>query len=90
MTVTHLVKNLGAKVIMSDSFVNYAKTVSGILDEYKWGLVEKLASTILECRDQGRQLFLCGNGGSAGNAVHLANDFLYGVTSGVNQPGIKG
>jgi D-sedoheptulose 7-phosphate isomerase len=28
----------------------------------------------------GRQVFLCGNGGSAGNAVHLANDFLYGIS----------
>lgn len=29
-------------------------------------------------------IFLCGNGGSAGNAIHLANDFLYGagVSSG--------
>ena len=24
-------------------------------------------------------IYLCGNGGSAGNAIHLANDFLYGV-----------
>ena len=24
-------------------------------------------------------MFLCGNGGSAGNALHLANDFLYGI-----------
>ncbi len=24
-------------------------------------------------------IYFCGNGGSAGNAVHLANDFLYGV-----------
>ena len=24
-------------------------------------------------------LFICGNGGSAGNAIHLANDFTYGV-----------
>jgi D-sedoheptulose 7-phosphate isomerase len=24
-------------------------------------------------------VFICGNGGSAGNAIHLANDFLYGV-----------
>jgi len=24
-------------------------------------------------------VYLCGNGGSAGNAIHLANDFLYGV-----------
>ena len=27
------------------------------------------------------QVFFCGNGGSAGNAVHLANDFLYGMQS---------
>jgi len=24
-------------------------------------------------------IYLCGNGGSAGNAIHLANDLLYGV-----------
>lgn len=23
---------------------------------------------------------MCGNGGSAGNAIHLANDFLYGIS----------
>jgi D-sedoheptulose 7-phosphate isomerase len=27
-----------------------------------------------------RQVFLCGNGGSAANAIHIANDFLYGVS----------
>jgi D-sedoheptulose 7-phosphate isomerase len=26
-----------------------------------------------------KQVFICGNGGSAGNAIHLANDFLYGI-----------
>lgn len=26
------------------------------------------------------QVFICGNGGSAANANHLANDFLYGVS----------
>ncbi len=31
------------------------------------------------CKDR-KQLFICGNGGSAGNAMHLANDFLYGIT----------
>lgn len=24
-------------------------------------------------------MFFCGNGGSAGNAIHLVNDFLYGI-----------
>ena len=32
-----------------------------------------------ECWLMGRQVFFCGNGGSAGNAIHLANDFLYGI-----------
>ena len=27
-----------------------------------------------------KQVFIFGNGGSAGNAIHLANDFLYGVS----------
>lgn len=26
-----------------------------------------------------RQVFLCGNGGSAANAMHIANDFIYGI-----------
>lgn len=32
-----------------------------------------------ECWRSGHQIFFCGNGGSAGNAVHMANDFVYGV-----------
>jgi len=35
---------------------------------------------LLQCWKGGNQVFLCGNGGSAGNAVHLANDFLYGIS----------
>ena len=27
-----------------------------------------------------KQLFICGNGGSAGNAIHLANDYFYGIS----------
>lgn len=34
---------------------------------------------MLRCWQEKRQVFFCGNGGSAGNAVHLANDFLYGI-----------
>jgi D-sedoheptulose 7-phosphate isomerase len=34
---------------------------------------------MLRCWLEKRQVFFCGNGGSAGNAVHLANDFLYGI-----------
>ena len=42
--------------------------------------VELLASALVVCWTAGRQVFLIGNGGSAGNAVHLANDFIYGIS----------
>lgn len=42
--------------------------------------VEELANAMLECWRARRQLFIFGNGGSAGNAIHLANDFLYGIS----------
>lgn len=34
---------------------------------------------MLRCWRANNRVFLCGNGGSAGNAIHLANDFLYGI-----------
>ena len=42
--------------------------------------VEQLASALLECWREKRQFFIFGNGGSAGNAIHLANDYLYGIS----------
>ena len=42
--------------------------------------VSVLAEDIKSLWTSGKQLFIIGNGGSAGNAIHLANDFLYGVS----------
>jgi D-sedoheptulose 7-phosphate isomerase len=42
--------------------------------------VEELAHELLDCWRSGRHVFLIGNGGSAANAVHLANDFIYGIS----------
>ena len=38
-----------------------------------------LGLALREAWQERRCIYLCGNGGSAGNAIHLANDFLYGV-----------
>jgi len=35
----------------------------------------------------GNQLFICGNGGSAANAIHLSNDFHYGVAASSQDSG---
>lgn len=42
--------------------------------------VEMLANALLDAWKYKRQVFIFGNGGSAGNATHLANDFVYGIS----------
>lgn len=59
---------------------DYARRLQGVLSNYDWSPVAALAEDLLRCWKDGKQVFLCGNGGSAGNAVHLANDFLYGIS----------
>jgi D-sedoheptulose 7-phosphate isomerase len=58
-------------------FHDYARRLSGTLESFDWRPVELLADEMLQCWRTGRQLFLAGNGGSASNAIHLANDFMY-------------
>lgn len=41
--------------------------------------VPVLAEAMREAWRSRNAIYFCGNGGSAGNAIHLANDFLYGV-----------
>ena len=50
-----------------------------VLGSSDWSGVAQLGEGMHECWLAGRQVFFCGNGGSAGNAIHLANDFLYGI-----------
>ena len=35
-----------------------------------------------------KNFFICGNGGSGANAIHIANDFLYGAGIS-NKKGLK-
>jgi D-sedoheptulose 7-phosphate isomerase len=58
-------------------FLDYSRRLSAVLEQHDWSSVAALADELADCATTGRGVFLCGNGGSAGNAVHLANDFLY-------------
>jgi D-sedoheptulose 7-phosphate isomerase len=61
----------------ADHFRAYSQRLSETLRGFDWTPAVRLAEELRECWRTGRQVFLCGNGGSAGNATHLANDFLY-------------
>ena len=39
-----------------------------------------LSKELLAAKIRGSRVFLCGNGGSAANANHIANDLVYAVT----------
>ena len=62
-----------------EHFADYSRRLQEVLATADWSSVYQLAKAMLEIWQQGRRVFLCGNGGSAGNAIHLANDFLYGI-----------
>ena len=69
-------------------FKDYTTRLRGILESMDWTPVEILAQALSECWENKRRVFLCGNGGSAANALHVANDLHYGVGSG-RQRGLR-
>jgi D-sedoheptulose 7-phosphate isomerase len=66
-------------VAAKDLILGYSSRLQEVLASSDWSSVNLLAQDMLRCWREKRQVFFCGNGGSAGNAVHLANDFLYGI-----------
>lgn len=64
---------------------NYSEKLKQALSLGAMDYIPVLGETLQDAWRKQHTVYLCGNGGSAGNAVHLANDFLYGV--GVNNGG---
>lgn len=57
----------------------YALRLADVLARHDWRSVDALTEVMAAAWKEGRQVFVCGNGGSAANAVHVANDFVYPV-----------
>ncbi len=58
---------------------DYAQRLSAAIVQADLSSIGRLGEAMLAVWQARRQVFFCGNGGSAGNAVHLANDLLYGI-----------
>lgn len=84
MVQTQMDKNPSSLSTEEDSpisyFRRYSELLSTTLDQFDWAPVEQLSRNLMECWKTGKQLFLAGNGGSAGSANHFANDFLYPIS----------
>jgi D-sedoheptulose 7-phosphate isomerase len=51
-----------------------------VLADFDWSRVDALTRALRDAWIAGKRVFLCGNGGSAANAMHIANDLLYGIS----------
>ncbi|MEN9649026.1 MAG: phosphoheptose isomerase [Actinomycetota bacterium] len=64
---------------MQQHITDYSARLAGALTLPAIKQVPELAAAFKQAWDTKKTIYLCGNGGSAGNAIHLANDFIYGA-----------
>ena len=65
------------------SFIEaYFERVRWALDSVDLTKVAQAVQWFAEARDQGRQIFVCGNGGSAANASHFVTEVVKGASDG--------
>lgn len=69
-------KLCGEAVLM---FQSYQQKLNALLASFDWSPVGELAEWLWDCWGEKRKVFIIGNGGSAANAIHIANDFIYGI-----------
>ena len=61
-------------------FEAYAGRLKRTIDAADWKVVEPLAEALFTAWTNKKQVFLAGNGGSAANCNHIANDFIYSIS----------
>ena len=66
----------------NNHILSYSRRLSDVLNSPAMEYVSELAYALREAWRDEKSIYFCGNGGSAGNAIHLANDFIYGAGLG--------
>lgn len=63
----------------TDYVKSYFKYLASLMDRIDANEVAKFLELIQNCRDNGKNIFFIGNGGSAATATHFANDLQIGA-----------
>jgi D-sedoheptulose 7-phosphate isomerase len=78
------------------SFINtsfsYLERLQACFNKTNLAAVDILANQLHQAWVEGKNVYICGNGGSAANAIHIANDLHYGIGacgSGAQLPGLR-
>ena len=84
--------NSQAKIAFANSAFSYLTRLQECFNKTNLNAVEKLARDLQQAWIHGKNVYICGNGGSAANAIHIANDFHYGIGAcgkGEKLPGLR-
>ena len=73
---------------IKETFKESIVTKQAVLDHGLYKVLIPAGNKIVESIENGGKLMICGNGGSAADAQHLAAEFLIRLTSDVNRQGI--
>ncbi|HVN00900.1 MAG TPA: SIS domain-containing protein [Caulobacteraceae bacterium] len=76
---------MSAGAEMRPLIAGYAAKLAAALASPAMESLPVLGEALRRCWTEGRCVYLCGNGGSAGNAIHLANDLLYGAGTAIGR-----
>ena len=58
---------------------NYLKNLTNTINELDINAICKVSEIVNAAVDNDKQIFVCGNGGSAANSNHFVNDLVYGI-----------
>ena len=80
-------------VLSKDFIISYMSKLDNVFNSANIESLNSFAISLNNIWNLGSTLFLCGNGGSAANAIHMANDFNYGIGCSLNsvmsKPGLN-
>ena len=68
--------------------IKYKDNLNRIINNIDFYQIDNLSKKIKNIWKKKKKIFICGNGGSAANAIHIANDMIYGIGMG-KIPGIN-
>ena len=78
----------GIKDTVKQTFIDSISVKQQIIDNQSYEVLLQAGDIIANSISNGGKLLLCGNGGSAADAQHLAAEFLIRLTSDVNRESI--
>ena len=70
---------------MNEQIDVYFEKLTGTIENMDKNEIKKCAEILLEAYENGKQIFICGNGGSASTASHFACDINKGVSYGLDK-----